>query len=114
EDKRPTPEPQVIAEAIAAFAWNNRIRGNYNLQPRNRAVIPAITMIGTHPTFYKIPVTTRLNQAVQGGFYPSTKTRVLRFSPVLPSHHIDWGMQPLDDRGEILACLEAFKQFLGA
>ncbi|KAI0293452.1 hypothetical protein BC826DRAFT_936201 [Russula brevipes] len=117
EDNRATsikdPEPQVIAEAIAAFALNNKTQQKYNLQPCNRAVIPAMTMAGTYPTFYKIPVTTQLSQAIQQGTYPQTETRILRFSPVLP-RRISLGMRPLDNRGEILTCLEAFKQFLGA
>ena len=115
EDKRATnikdPEPQVIAEAIATFALNNKTRDKYNLQPRNRAFIPAITMTGTYPTFYKIPVTTQLSQATQRGIYCQPETRVLRFSPVLPTR-TSLGMRFLDNRGEIVACLEAFKQFL--
>jgi len=117
EDKRATsikdPEPQVIAEAIAAFALNNKTRQKYNLQPCNEAVIPAMTMTGTYPIFYKIPITTQLSQAIQQGTYPQTETRILRFSPVLP-RRISLGMRPLDNRGEILACLEAFKRFIGA
>ncbi|KAI0291681.1 hypothetical protein BC826DRAFT_469341 [Russula brevipes] len=105
------PEPQVIAEAIAAFVLNNKTREKRNLQPHNRAVIPAITLTGTCPTFYKIPVTTQLSQAVQQGTYPPTETRILRFLPALP-RPISLGIWPLDNRGEILACLEAFRQFV--
>ncbi|KAH9953131.1 hypothetical protein BC827DRAFT_173940 [Russula dissimulans] len=107
------PEPQVVAEAIATFVLNNKTRQKYNQQPRNRAIIPAITMTRTYPIFYKIPVTTQLSQAVQQGSFPPTETRILRYYPVLP-RRISLGMRPLDNRSEILACLEAFKRFLGA
>jgi hypothetical protein len=116
EDKRllsvKDPEPQVIAEAIAAYAVNNKVRvGSLNLAPLTAVTLPAITMIGTNPIFYKITVTAELSTAVQQGTYPVTETRVLRYIPVLPRRQ-SLGMRPLENRVEILACLEAFKQFL--
>lgn len=116
EDKRLTslkdPEAQVIAEAIAAFAVNNKVRvTSLNLAPLAVATIPAITMVGTNPIFYKITVTAELSKAVQQGRYPETETRVLRYIPGLPRRQ-SLGMRPLENRVEILSCLEAFKQFL--
>ena len=116
EDKRLTslkdPEAQVIAEAIAAFAVNNKVRvTSLNLPPLAVATIPAITMVGTYPIFYKITVTAQLSTAVQQGTYPEAETRVLRYIPILPRRQSQ-GMRPLENRAEILACLEAFKQFL--
>jgi hypothetical protein len=117
EDKRLTsmkdPEPQVIAEAIAAFALNNRKREhNLNLPPRNAIMFPSLTMVGTTPIFYKITVTAALSKAVQMGTYPEGETRVLRYIPALPRRNSE-GMRPLPNRLEILRCLEAFKRFLG-
>jgi hypothetical protein len=69
-------------------------------------------MIGTNPIFYKITVTAELSTAVQQGTYPPTETRVLRYIAMLPRRQ-SLGMRPLENRVEILACLEAFKQFVG-
>ena len=42
------PEPQVIAEAIAAFGMNNMTRERkLNLQPRDAITFPALTMVGS-------------------------------------------------------------------
>ncbi|KAF8800118.1 hypothetical protein BYT27DRAFT_7149116 [Phlegmacium glaucopus] len=117
EDKRlssmENPEPQLIAEVIAAFARNNMQREHYlHLQPRNTIMFPSLVMVGTTPTFYKIPVTAALSQAVQNGTYPEIKTQVLRYIPTLPCRNSE-GMRPLPNRLEILRCLEAFKKFLG-
>ena len=72
EDKRllslKDPEPQVIAEAIAAYAVNNKVRIAFlNLAPLTTVTPPAITMIGTNPIFYKITITAELSTAVQPG-----------------------------------------------
>lgn len=76
------PEPQVIAEAIAAFAVNNKVRvASLNLALLPTATFPAITMVGTNPIFYKITVTAQLSTAVQQGTYPENETRVLRSFP---------------------------------
>jgi len=106
------PEPQVIAEAIAAFAANNKVRvTSLGLAPLNAAIIPAITMIGTNPIFYKIVVSAELSTAVQHGTYPEDGTPVFRYILVLPKRQ-SLGMRPLENRVEILACLEAFKQLV--
>jgi hypothetical protein len=117
DDKRLTsikdPEPQVIAEAIAAFAMNNMSRERMlNLRPRDAITFPAITMAGTTPAFYKVTVTAALCKAVETGTYPKIETRVFRYIPTLPRRNSD-GMRPLPNRLEILRCLEAFKKFLG-
>lgn len=115
EDRRLSfkdPEPQVIAEAIAAFALNNKVRADsQRLPPLAAATIPAIIMVGTKPVFYKIRVTAELSTAVASGVYPDHRTLVSRYVPDLPRRH-SLGMRPLQNRAEILACFEAFKQFL--
>lgn len=40
--------------------------------------IPCITVVGTTPTFYLVPVTKELSDAVMTGQYPPTQTRVLK------------------------------------
>ncbi|KAH9018551.1 hypothetical protein EDB84DRAFT_1626222 [Lactarius hengduanensis] len=68
--------PQLIAEAIAAVDFNNRLR-----------IMPGIIQTGTMPTFYKIPVTTDLMRNVWFGTYPSEPTIVSVHIPDLPSPH---------------------------
>ncbi|KAL5480551.1 hypothetical protein ACEPAI_1821 [Sanghuangporus weigelae] len=119
EDKRHMegfdPEPQLIAEAIAALTANNRTRvRTLSLPPLHSKVMPGITLTGTTPTFYKIPVSIDLVTAVQGGVYPQQETVVRVHVPALPRPARRWseGMTPLDNRRIILACYEAFKQFV--
>ena len=63
EDKRDLeimdPEPQLTAEAIAAVQSNNRTRDRLGLDPFDVNVMAGITMAGTSPTFFQIPVTSR-------------------------------------------------------
>lgn len=72
------PEPQVIAEAISAFQHNNRIRQFMGLPALVQMTLPCITMVGTHPAFYLVPVTNMLSNAVLNGTYPLSRTRVRR------------------------------------
>jgi len=119
EDKRhmdcTDPEPQLVAEAIAAFYNNNQTRvQTLDQAPVANKVIPGITMKGTMPTFYKIPVTTDLVRSVQYGEYPAQETVVYSHYPAVPrpARRYSEGMKPLDNRRVILACYEAFKQYL--
>jgi hypothetical protein len=119
EDKRHMepgdPKPQLIAEAIAAFQSNNaRRRDILGLPLLESKEIPGITMTGTSPTFFKIPVTAELIQAVELGRYPATPTVVAMHIPDIPrpARRLSEGMRPLDNRRNILACFEAFKQFV--
>ena len=108
------PEPQVIAEAIAAFETNNsKLECDLHRPPRELIAFPAMTMVGTTPMFYKVPVTSSLSKAVQTGTYPELETRVLRYTPSLPRGNSK-GMSPLPNRLEALRCLEAFKSLLGS
>ncbi len=77
--------------------------------------MPAISLVGTMPTFYKIPVTTNLVHNVWSGTYPSEPTIISVHVPDLPSphHHFDEGMKPLDNRQAVLCCYEAFKGIVG-
>ncbi|KAJ7731489.1 hypothetical protein B0H16DRAFT_1329263, partial [Mycena metata] len=116
EDKRldngDDPEPQVIAEAIAAFQRNNFTREReLHLPALDRMVIPAITMYGTFPTFYKITVTASLNDAVKKGVFPAVATTVYRHIPRLPRRNSD-GMKHAENRPILLQYFEAFKKFV--
>jgi len=119
EDKRHMdagePQPQLIAEAIAAFQFNNYKRTRILNEPALVSkVIAGITMLGTAPTFFKIPVTQDLVSAVELGRYPPTPTVVTMHVPDVPrpTYLVAEGMEPLDNREIIFACFEAFKQFV--
>jgi hypothetical protein len=109
------PEPQLIAEAIAAFQTNNhrrkRVLGQASIDDK---VVPGITLQGTSPIFYKIPVTTELAQSVALGIYPTSPTIVHAHLPAIarPTRRLSDGMRPLDNRAALLACYEAFKRFV--
>lgn len=80
-----------------------------NLPSLNVITIPAITLQGITPTFYKIPVTAELSEAVARGRYPTLhNTR----SSIFSVHPRSMAIRGTEDRVEILACLEALKQFL--
>jgi len=72
------PEPQVIAEAIAAYQYNNEKRQSRGLPTLDAMTIPCITMVGTRPTFYLVPVTQALSAAVVTGQYPQAPTEVVK------------------------------------
>ncbi|KAN0080323.1 hypothetical protein V8E55_009889 [Tylopilus felleus] len=119
EDKRhmdnSDPEPQLIAQAIAAFAANNQTRQQtLNQPPLDSKIMAGITMKGTAPIFYKIGVTAALVTSVGGGVYPQAVTTVYAHVPNIPRPNRRWseGMKPLDNRQVILSCYEAFKQFV--
>ncbi|KAJ3556296.1 hypothetical protein NP233_g12012 [Leucocoprinus birnbaumii] len=109
------PEPQLIAEAITAFFKNNdtRVRA-LCLPPLLNNVIPGITMMGTMPIFYKVPITAELVRVVQLDQYPVQETVVYAHLPTVPRPVCRYseGTKPLDNRSLILSCYEAFNQFL--
>jgi hypothetical protein len=77
--------------------------------------MPGIVMLGTTPTFYKIPVVDELVYNVRHGTYPPQPTHVsVCYPPVpRPNRRRSEGMKPLDNRREILQCYEAFKNVVG-
>jgi hypothetical protein len=78
-------------------------------------VMPGIVMVGTSPTFFKIPVTEELVVHIRHGTYPPTPTYVTySFPPVpRPARRRSDGMKPLENRRQILKCYEAFKTIVG-
>ena len=77
--------------------------------------MPGIVMIGTSPTFLKIPITQTLSTHVRLGTHPSNETCVTYCYPPIPrpSQLRGEGMKPLESRHEILKCYEAFKGIVG-
>ena len=114
EDKRhkerKDPEPQLVTQAIAAFQTNNTRRTRVFSQVVNDAmVMPGITLVGSSPTFYKIPVTKEFAQ----GQFPAAPIVVYAHLPAVPRPaRLSEGMKPLENRWHILACCEAFRQFV--
>jgi hypothetical protein len=72
------PEPRMIAGAIAAYQNNNRMREARGMPAIDRMTIPCISMSGTQPTFYLVPVSSELNIAVMSGRNPYTATNVTK------------------------------------
>ncbi|KAI0364257.1 hypothetical protein BV20DRAFT_1039488 [Pilatotrama ljubarskyi] len=109
------PVPQLIAEAIAAFDYNNRLRVSAGHAPVDSKIMPGIILVGTTPNFYKIPVTADLVRHVRYGTYPTEPTIVSAHVPTVPRplRRYSEGMKPLDNRQAILRCYEAFKRVIG-
>ena len=72
------PEPRVVAEAIAAYQYNNSMRELMGLETLDEMVFPCITMVGMRPTFYLVPVSRALSNAVRTGQYSHVRTEVRR------------------------------------
>ncbi|KAF8312577.1 uncharacterized protein EI90DRAFT_2951192 [Cantharellus anzutake] len=105
--KMTQPETQVIPVAIAMFQYNNKKRVNTGLAPLDAMTVPCIAMARTRPTFYLVPVTKALRDAVVSGEYPETPTTVLKCNTVLgPNRPISKGME---DRRLAFQRLIAFK-----
>ena len=68
-------------------------------------------MSGTMPTFYEIPITTDLVRSVRYGDFPMQPIAISAFYVPIARPNRRWseGMKPLDNRGIILSCNEAFK-----
>ncbi|KAF8799454.1 hypothetical protein BYT27DRAFT_7263917 [Phlegmacium glaucopus] len=110
EDKtisnRTDAEAQVVAEAIAAFQSNNMKRGDSGLPLLNSMTIPCITMSGTRPAFYPVPVTQDLSNAVILGCYAATQTQVSKCVTVgTHAQHANEGMGDTEYRKLALKCL---------
>jgi hypothetical protein len=108
---RDNPEPQLIAEAISAFYENNAKLRAAGFPPLQSKTFAGITMVGTAPTFYKIPVTEQLLISLATSQYPPQVTIVEKFIPPvpLPAKLANDGMKPLVNRRIISQCFEAFK-----
>ena len=77
-DNTADAEARIVAASIATFQSNNTQRVECGLDPLNAMTIPCLKMSGTRPTFYLVPVTAQLDEAVVTGQRPGHVTRVLR------------------------------------
>jgi len=99
------PEPEIIASAIGAYQTNNRKRECIGLPPLDTMTMPCMTMVGTRPTFYLVPVTRALAYAVATGRKTSDRTEVLKCEIT----GYDGGMEKPEYRKVALQHLFAFK-----
>ncbi|KAK2464024.1 hypothetical protein APHAL10511_003968 [Amanita phalloides] len=104
------PEAQVTAEGIAAFQYNNAARDRAGLDKLKSMVIPAITMVGTRPIFYKIHVTQALSDAVAMSQYPIMQTTVFKCVIAPRSRRLSEGMEVPEFRQDILKYCNAFRK----
>jgi hypothetical protein len=104
------PEPQVIAEAIAAYQHNNQRRAGLGLPMLETMTVPCITMTGTRPTFYLVPVTQELSDAVITGQWPDVETKVVK-CVTLAGHNrtLSEGMETPEYRKVAFQRMIAFK-----
>ncbi|KAF8509046.1 hypothetical protein JB92DRAFT_2832125 [Gautieria morchelliformis] len=104
----------LIAEAIGAFQYNNKLRREAKLPHLKEMIFPGIIMHGTAPVFYLIPVTEELSEAVMRGRPPTIETVVKEYIPdvLRMNKQRSEGMMPLDNRVIIVKCYEAFKRFI--
>ncbi|RDB19995.1 hypothetical protein Hypma_013144 [Hypsizygus marmoreus] len=108
------PEPQLIADAIAAFYQNNLTRTRSRRPPLASKIFPGITMIGAVPIFYHIPVTAELVRCIETGAHLPQATIVQRFILPVPNPalYMADGLVPLENRLVVMQCFEAFKAFV--
>ena len=102
------PEAQVIAGAIATFQYNNRTRARLGQCELDTMTIPCITMIGTRPIFYLVPVTQALSQAVATAQYPTNPTVVKKCVAASNSDRLSEGMETVDFQQVALQHYTAF------
>lgn len=104
-------EAQIIAEAIAAYQHNSEeFESLSNVVYPDKYVFPCITMVGTYPVFYKIPITKTLSECVEKGTTPKEETIVFRCNPKEIDQPLTTGMLLKKDRKIIVRHFLAFKQ----
>jgi hypothetical protein len=99
-------EARIIAGAIAAYQFNNNNRQKMGLHPLDAMTMPCITMVGSRPTFYLVPVTKTLSDAVMSCQYPSDRTEVLKCDV---TSNLNGGMEAPEYRVVALQYYVAFK-----
>jgi hypothetical protein len=72
------PEADIVAGAIAAYQYNNENRQARRIPTLDAMTIPCVTVVGTRPVFYLVPVTRALDTAVRTGQHPTTQTEVVK------------------------------------
>ena len=106
------PEPQPIAQAIAAFRHNNLTCEELHLEPLAQAIMLGITMIRTMSTFYQILVTAELVNEIHHGNYPQEETIVHAHIPAIPvPADCNIGNEAIGYRHFLLLNFAAFRKF---
>jgi hypothetical protein len=108
---RTNAQARVVAEAIATFQSNNKRRRELGLDPLDIMNVPCIVMNRTRPTFFVVPVTTELSDAVIAGQYPTARTEVLRCAT--EAAHVqgtEIGMEDIEYRKLVLRRFLTFKE----
>ena len=76
----------------------------------NTMTVPCITMVRMHPTFYLVPVTQELSDAVTTGQWPEVETMVLKCVTVAGRHHrLSEGMEVPEYRRVVFQHMIAFR-----
>ncbi|TFK58288.1 hypothetical protein BDN72DRAFT_966385 [Pluteus cervinus] len=107
----------LIAGAVAAFSLNHRLLQSASSRP-DGIVFPGLTVIGSVPIFFKIPVTQDLVMAVNTGHYPSEPTNVQIIIPTAAVTEetgkvkLQLDLSDLEMRRNAFRYLEAMKTFL--
>ena len=103
-------EPQMIALAIVTYQHNNQIRKLMGLSELDTMIVPFITMVGTRPIFYLVPVTEELNDAASFAKCSVVETEVLKCVTVAgPDRRLREGMETPEYRRVAFQHMIAFK-----
>ena len=109
---RPTPRRRWLQRQLQCFniITTKREARNQPASVLEAMTIPCITMVGTTPTFYLVPVTKELSDAVMTGQHPPTQTQVLKCVTVAGhQRRISDGMADIEFRKLTLKRFVAFK-----
>jgi hypothetical protein len=99
---------QLVAEGIAAFQHNEKhIQKSGDTPHCDLIRFPAMTMVGTSPTFYMANITTSLAKAVCTGNQPANVTCVYYCRP----DPQNLGMQSIKNRRKLVSHFLASKDF---
>jgi hypothetical protein len=73
-------EEKVVAQAVVAFVLNNKVRRRCSLEPLDSYVFSVMQMAlaAATPSFYQVPFTQALGEAVANGTPPLHDTFVRR------------------------------------
>ncbi len=76
---------------------------------RKAETFVGIVFVFASPTFYKITITQKLNEAVKRGTYLEERTIVEQFVPSVPRPETfdDEGMKDVNNRAYLFRCFEA-------
>jgi hypothetical protein len=107
------PEAQLISEAVAAFQENVKIYNRFGkTNVPKRQLIPGITMLGSCPTFYLVPISDDLSYCIKSGLQPAENTVVRRYRISDLPMNISDAMLSKKHARMILECYQSFKKYV--